>query len=52
MVILAKIVEYPSEKVVPISDLTDVGLENALYQARKLVEAIEDAPREAADNDE
>lgn len=49
---LAKIVEYPGEKVVSLSDLTDTGLENALYQARELVETIKEAIREMDDNDE
>jgi len=41
MTILAKLVEYPHEKVVPISDLSEAGLGHALSRARELVAVLE-----------
>ena len=49
--LLAKLVEYPGEKVVEVGELSDTGRENATFQCRELLaqlEALEDEDEDDA----
>ena len=49
--LLAKLVEYPGEKVVEVGELSDTGRENAIFQCRELLaqlEALEDEDEDDA----